>query len=462
MNKAAELQNQVKQNNVDLTDFLKDLTRWEEKVKNDDKNLKSERSLEEKLPPVRSKVKNVKDGGSTANPGKVTEEKAARINSYDYDAWSKFDVDKACEKVDMEVGGEEEDETGEESEDENNEELDKLRIQQAVQKSVMEKEKGNQLFKDGKYDAAINRYTSAISLNPRNPILYANRGMALMKKEQYAAAEQDCDVALQLDPSYSKAIARRGVARKKMKKYDEALEDFNLLLKVEPKNQQALTEIKDLNGLMKKSKSMREKNELKSVTNSVPQSQVDGNKFDDNARTENRSRRSKKPLKRIQITEVGIDEPKKLANEKTKKRIAPDSASTSSAGKSMELVQPKSSFMFETEFKKLKNNVEQFYAYVKLIPLADYNKLFYQSIDNIISPFLTILKECYMRDEIPYHDEMIALSRVSRFDMATMFLSRGDKENVHQLISNMASDSYGHTLENGMLEEISSKYKSKI
>jgi len=445
----------VKQNNVDLTDFLKDLTRWEEKVKNDDKNLKSERNLEEKLPPVRSKVSKAKDGTSAANPVKVTEEKAARINSYDYDAWSKFDVDKACENVDKEEGEEAEADTGDESEDENNEEHDKIRIQQAIQKSLMEKEKGNQLFKDGKYDAAINRYTSAISLNPRNPILYANRGMALMKKEQYAAAEQDCDVALQLDPSYSKAIARRGVARKKMKKYTEALEDFNLLLKIEPKNQQALTEIKDLNSLMKKSKNRPEKDELKGVSNS-PTS------VDDGTKPEKRTRRSKKPLKRIQITEVGYDEPKKLGNEKAKTRSVLDSVSTSSQVKVTELVPPKTSFMFETEFKKLKNNVEQFYAYVKLIPVADYNKLFYQSIDNIISPFLTILKECYMRDEIPYHDEMIALSRVSRFEMATMFLSRDDKEKVQHLIKNMTTDSYKQTLPSGALEEVSPKYNVKL
>ena len=43
---------------------------------------------------------------------------------------------------------------------------------------------GNQFFKEGKYEAAINRYTIAINLHPTNPIFYANRGMALLKMER--------------------------------------------------------------------------------------------------------------------------------------------------------------------------------------------------------------------------------------------------------------------------------------
>ena len=49
MEKAAQLQNQVRQNSTELTDFLKDLTRWEEKVKHEDKNLKTARKLEENV-----------------------------------------------------------------------------------------------------------------------------------------------------------------------------------------------------------------------------------------------------------------------------------------------------------------------------------------------------------------------------------------------------------------------------
>ena len=46
-------------------------------------------------------------------------------------------------------------------------------------------QQGNQLFKEGKYEAAINRYTLAVNLHQTNPILYANRAMALIKTDKY-------------------------------------------------------------------------------------------------------------------------------------------------------------------------------------------------------------------------------------------------------------------------------------
>lgn len=49
MEKALELQKQIRQNADEYRDFVKDLTRWEDKVKNDDKNLQTERRIEEKV-----------------------------------------------------------------------------------------------------------------------------------------------------------------------------------------------------------------------------------------------------------------------------------------------------------------------------------------------------------------------------------------------------------------------------
>ena len=47
--KAAQLQQQIRENSNDLTDFLKDLGRWEDSIKNEDQNLKSNRRLEEEV-----------------------------------------------------------------------------------------------------------------------------------------------------------------------------------------------------------------------------------------------------------------------------------------------------------------------------------------------------------------------------------------------------------------------------
>ena len=78
------------------------------------------------------------------------------------------------------------------------------------------------------------------------------------------------------------------------------------------------------------------------------------------------------------------------------------------------------------------------------------------------SPFLAVLKECYIREKIPYHEEMTALSSVSRFDMAVMFFSRKDKETLKLLIAHMTSDSYGHQLEEGVVERLLKRYDVKL
>lgn len=43
---------------------------------------------------------------------------------------------------------------------------------------------GNNFFKAGNYDSAINSYTTGLLLDPENPLLAANRAMAFLKKEQ--------------------------------------------------------------------------------------------------------------------------------------------------------------------------------------------------------------------------------------------------------------------------------------
>jgi len=91
--KALELQQMIKTNNNEYADYLKDLNRWQEEVKKEDQNLQTEKRFEEKLPPIRKKVKTTvksKTVESKSVDKKMSKEK--RISSYDYDQWSKFDV----------------------------------------------------------------------------------------------------------------------------------------------------------------------------------------------------------------------------------------------------------------------------------------------------------------------------------------------------------------------------------
>ena len=47
--------------------------------------------------------------------------------------------------------------------------------------------KGNTLFKEGKFESAINCYTTGIQLDPTNAVLPANRAMCLLKLKRYVS-----------------------------------------------------------------------------------------------------------------------------------------------------------------------------------------------------------------------------------------------------------------------------------
>ena len=58
-------------------------------------------------------------------------------------------------------------------------------------------------------------------MDPKNPILYANRAMGYLKIESLEKAEEDCNIALEYDCTYVKAWSRRGLTRFKRGKYSE-------------------------------------------------------------------------------------------------------------------------------------------------------------------------------------------------------------------------------------------------
>jgi len=45
-------------------------------------------------------------------------------------------------------------------------------------------EQGNECFKEGRHDEAVECYTQAIALDYNYAVLYANRAMALLKQEK--------------------------------------------------------------------------------------------------------------------------------------------------------------------------------------------------------------------------------------------------------------------------------------
>lgn len=464
MEKAVEIQRKIKENSNELNDFLQDLTRWEEKIKKEDENLKTSRRIDQNLPPIRKGKKSVmklKKETTDSNGPDIPIIKKEKIKSYDYDAWSRFDVEAACDDIDKS------DKFPDEDDEEDEEEFERIEEERKLQQAAMEKDKGNQLFKEGKYDAAINRYTIALGLHTTNPIFYANRGMALLKMDRYGAAEQDCSIALQLDPTYTKAFARRAIARQKLKKYEEALEDFKNVLKYEPKNKQALTEIEMIQKTLRKLEQQKKKEVNKDVVNCCGTSSK-------------RKKRSNKPLKRVFIQEIGISDDEfetqttntiENFKQEADNRVPPldqpkDKALSSESVINLHTMNtpnviPTSSFMFETEFKRIKNDQESLYKYLKMIPCESYTKLFHQCIDSLICSFLQILFTCYIRDRLEIHKELEHFASVDRFGMAVMFLSQNDKKAVDELFSYIKSTEYPGAINCDKRKELCKKFGVK-
>ncbi|KAK2165459.1 hypothetical protein NP493_1364g00028 [Ridgeia piscesae] len=288
----AELQLQMRVNQSELEQYVHELNNWEDDIKQKEVQLKKcDRSQgdvakETSLPPIRNslekkkkrkKKKQVSSNGDTSEVKTNEAQKPRRIRSSDYKSWDKFDVEKACLEID---DGETKSSSSEYETDE------EWEAERKIKQAEFLKDQGNQYFKDGKYDEAIECYTQGIECDPTNALLPANRAMALLKQDKFAAAELDCTQAIALDSGYTKAYFRRATARERLSKLMEAKQDISTILSIDPANKQAAKEMAKIEKLLNPPK------EPVGIVGPVDKSP---------------SQRSKKPLRRMQIEEIGLD-----------------------------------------------------------------------------------------------------------------------------------------------------------
>ncbi|GBP51153.1 RNA polymerase II-associated protein 3 [Eumeta japonica] len=232
MEKAYAIQKQVRDDVNSLQSYMSDLQNWESEMKRKEAALNGQ--FEQDLPPVRSKIKKGK-------PVAPITKRDKRISSADYQAWDKFDADKACEDIDME-------DVGPSSLDGKNSQG--VKSEKLREEAQYEKEKGNNFVKQEKWDDAISCYNRAIELIKDDAIYYANRALCHLKKESLHLAEADCSQALKLDPTYVKALQRRAAAREKLGSLRGASADLTEVLKLEPKNTAAAKQLQAIKARM--------------------------------------------------------------------------------------------------------------------------------------------------------------------------------------------------------------------
>ncbi|XP_070709764.1 RNA polymerase II-associated protein 3 [Pempheris klunzingeri] len=349
--------------------------------------------------------------------------------------------------------------------------------QQRRQEAVMQKDRGNAYFKEGKYEAAAECYSRGMEADSLNVLLPANRAMAFLKLEKYKEAEEDCTKAIYLDSTYSKAFARRATARVALGKLQEAKQDFQEVLKLEPGNKQALNELQ----------------KLQDVDSSGRLQTPDGSQRRTVQPVDKPAHlRSTKPLRRIDIEEVSgqvsVAEVESGGNEpfiQEAARKAEDESSPLSTSPSAKMIRieemaeapshssdrvpasrqtkqpaqqevthppepsakppppetelpppPTNSFQLEADLRKIRHQPEVIYRYLRQIQPEAYANIFQNSLEpDILYQILRTLHDFYLKNEAPAItlEVLRSLADVRRFDMAVMFMSSSEQKVLKEL-----------------------------
>ncbi|KAA6389293.1 MAG: putative RNA polymerase II-associated protein 3 [Streblomastix strix] len=256
-----DIQTQIRRNAEETREVFKGLSEWEAEMNRQDEEVKKSSDFDlESLPPIRKPDNkansNKKEPSKPSTQNEEPKNKGDKLKSSDYDKWDKLDVDKiAREKRQKELDEKEakqgkkksgaQNQTSQQQQSTSNQNTRKEGKQQIQELSEEEaheyeaneiKEKGNTHFKRNELNEALECYSKAISLQPKNAIYLANRAACYLKMNRLRDAETDCTLSVSLDPNYTKAWVRRSTIRKEMGKFSQARDDLLRAQRIEPEN----------------------------------------------------------------------------------------------------------------------------------------------------------------------------------------------------------------------------------
>jgi TonB family protein len=98
----------------------------------------------------------------------------------------------------------------------------------------------------GEFDLALNDYSKAIELNPKDAVSYLNRGRAHSNKKSYDLAVLDLDKTIELNPKDSMAYFLRADVHEKKGNAQQAIGDYQKAIDADAANEPAKTNLKRL------------------------------------------------------------------------------------------------------------------------------------------------------------------------------------------------------------------------
>lgn len=134
---------------------------------------------------------------------------------------------------------------------------DAIKWLRTVQKLERMKEEGNAQYKAGRWQAALDLYTSALEVDPTNKgtnsKILQNRALCRIKLKQYDDAITDCDKAVSLDPSYIKARKTKANALGLSEKWEAAVREWKAIQELDPEDRTIAKEVRRAELELKKS-----------------------------------------------------------------------------------------------------------------------------------------------------------------------------------------------------------------
>jgi uncharacterized protein len=111
----------------------------------------------------------------------------------------------------------------------------------SIETAVSRNNAGLNLLRRGELAAALEAFSSALTLDPKLHAAYFNRGHCHLQQGQFDQALADVEESLRLNPYFVDALAIRGQIWTQRAQYDLAIADLKLALEMAPRNTVALT-----------------------------------------------------------------------------------------------------------------------------------------------------------------------------------------------------------------------------
>lgn len=134
---------------------------------------------------------------------------------------------------------------------------DAIKWLRTVQRLDRMKGEGNDEYKAGRWQSALEKYTAALEIDPANKgtnsKILQNRALCHTKLKQYDEAIADCERAISLDPSYLKARKTKANALGLAERWEDCVKEWKALQELEPEDRTIAQEVKRAELELKKS-----------------------------------------------------------------------------------------------------------------------------------------------------------------------------------------------------------------